>query len=314
MSHAFRRGLQVVRRVASRSGDKALVMLMTLLLPACAMEGDFGRPKTYTLLGHPLDAAYWASDSGPILGTISDIRAKRTGEPGRFIGPTSFSQTPEEREMRESAYRLRVEIQDLTPIRFAPGREGAFANTLTMEQYNYGPSRIGLIEQQLNADHETLSIFAHAARRVTIADRDRMFALQTEQRYLTKGDARNARNRMRKNCAFIVGTFNDLDNRIRAYDYAISRTKIETPGYSVFGIEGTLNHLRDRAASLQYELTQVCQVADMEMIYGGQPVPVAPMPMQGYSYKPAYNAPVQQQTYPSPAPPPPGNKPTQLYN
>lgn len=303
MSHAFRRGLQNLHRVVSRFADKALVALMTLLLPACAMEGDFGRPKTYTLLGHPLDAAYWASDSGPILGTISDIRAKRRGEPGRFIGPTDFTQTPEEREMRESAYRLRVEIQDFTPMQFASGREGSFANTLTYEQYNYGPSRIGYIEQQLNADHESLSIFAQAARRVTIADRDRMFALQTEQRYLTPKDARNARNRMRKNCAFIVGTFNDLDNRIRAYDYAITRTKVETPGYSVFGVEGTLNHLRDRAASLQYELTQVCQVADMEMIYGGQPVPVAPM--QGYSYKPAYNGPPQ---------PPPGNEPTQLYH
>lgn len=307
MIHAFRRELTCIRDILARFGDKALVALLMLVLPSCAMEGDFGRPKTYTLLGHPLDAAYWASDSGPILGTISDIRARRTGEPGRLIGPTSYSQTPEEREMRETAYRLRVEIQDLTPMRFAPGREGSFANTLTYEKYNYGPSRTGLIDQELRADHETLSMFAGAARRVTMADRERMFALQAEQRYLTKGDARNARNRMRKNCAFIVGTFNDLDNRIRAYDYAISRTRIETPGHSVFGVEGALNHLRDRAASLQYELTQVCEVADSDMI-AGVAVPMAPPPVPAQSYKPAYHGPDAR-----PAPPDEG-KPKQLYH
>lgn len=309
MSHAFRREFSRIRRTMSRYGDKMFLALLTVLLPSCAMEGDFGRPKTYTLLGHPLDATYWASDSGPILGTISEVRARRRGETPGLIGPTAYKQTPEEREMRQTAYRLRVEIQDLTPMRFAPGREGAFANTLTYEQHNYGPSRISLIENELRSDHETLSMFAGAARRVTIADRDRMYALQTEQRYLTPGDARNARNRMRKNCAYIVGTFNDLDNRIRAYDYAITRTKIETPGYSVFGVEGTLNHFRDRAASLQYELTQVCQLADADMI-GVQAVPVAPPPaMQGYSYKPAYYGPPGQS-----APPAPGGKPTQLYN
>jgi hypothetical protein len=207
MNKAFRR-----QAPAFPSTKCALVMVAVLLLPGCAREGDFGRPETYTFLGHPLDAAYWTS--GLKKGSKS----------------TKFGQTPAETEMRETAYRLRVQIGSLKPMKLSLSPETAYAERLTYEQHTYGPSRAALMEQELEADHQALSRFADAARRVLAADRQRMFALLSSQDYLSKADNRSARNRMRKNYAFIEGTFVDLDKRIAAYDHAIDRTRIETPG------------------------------------------------------------------------------------
>lgn len=239
MNKAFRR-----QAPAFPSTKCALVMVAVLLLPGCARQGDFGRPETYTFLGHPLDAAYWTS--GLKKGSKS----------------TKFGQTPAETEMRETAYRLRVQIGSLKPMKLSLSPETAYAERLTYEQHTYGPSRAALMEQELEADHQALSRFADAARRVLAADRQRMFALLSSQDYLSKADNRSARNRMRKNYAFIEGTFVDLDKRIAAYDHAIDRTRIETPGVSLASVEGSLNHLRDRAASLHYELSQSYEVAE----------------------------------------------------
>jgi Na+/phosphate symporter len=65
---------------------------------------------------------------------------------------------------------------------------------------------------------------------------------------------------MRSNFSYIEGTFIDLQRRIAAYDHALDRTRIETPGVSLAAAEGSLNHLRDRAAALHYELSQSYQV------------------------------------------------------
>jgi hypothetical protein len=77
-------------------------------------------------------------------------------------------------------------------------------------------------------------------------------ALLENSSFLSRGAKRHARNRMRSNFAYIEGTFTDLQRRIAAYDHALDRTRIETPGVSLAAAEGSLNHLRDRAAALHY--------------------------------------------------------------
>jgi hypothetical protein len=206
------------------------------------MEGDFGRPKTYTLLGYPLDATYWASDAAHIS------------------GPRRYSLTPDEIGMRDAAYRLRIQTHNLTPVKLAYAPESAYAGQLTYEQRTYGPARVTLFDQELRNDHDALTRFGAAARRVLVADRDRMNALLENDAFLSKGGKRHARNRMRSNFAFIEGTFIDLQRRIAAYQVAFDRTRVETPGVSLAAAEGALNHLRDRASALHYELSQAYQV------------------------------------------------------
>ncbi len=207
------------------------------------MEGDFGRPRTFSVLGHPLDAAYWASD------------ATHLG------APSHFELTADETEMRASGYRLRVQAHTLTPVKFAYRAEAAYAANLTRQRYKFGPGRTARIADDLQADHAALSRFAVAARRVLAADRARAAALAEKNGFFSSGNKRNTRNRMRENFAFIEGTFIDLEQRLDAYQFAIDRTRLEAPGASPFAVEGSLNHLRDRAASLHYELSQAYQVA-----------------------------------------------------
>lgn len=211
---------------------------VVLLLPACAMEGDFGRPRTFSLLGLPLDAAYL------------------TSVPTEIGNLTRFGPTADEEEMHRTAYRLRVQIHNLRPVKLALASEAAYAAHLTRKDYRYGPSRVAEIDHELHADHQALTLFGAAASRVAAADRSRLQALLHNDAFLKGRDKRNARNRMRRNLAFIEGTFADLEKRIAAYDYAIDRTGIETPGVSTFAVEGSLSHLRDRATSLHYGLTQ----------------------------------------------------------
>lgn len=224
------------------------ISALALILPACAMEGDFGRPRNYSVLGFPLDATYWMSDSTHGL--------------SQMAAPTTFSLTADEIELRETAYRLRVQPHNLIPLKLSYSPQTSYAGDLNRQQYKHGPARMAAIDGELRADHQSLTLFAAAARRVLAADQERMYALTQSREFLSRGDKRNARNRMRRNFAFIEGTFTDMARRISAYQYALDRTRIETPVASTGAVEGSLNHLRDRSASLQYELSQLYQVTE----------------------------------------------------
>ena len=247
------------------------------------MEGDFGRPKTYSLLGVPLDAAYWVADSPHAL--------------SQMVSPTTYSPTPAEEEMYKTAYRLRVQPHNLLPLKAAYSPQTSYAGNLKYKKHTYGPARMGNIEQELSADHQALNLFAAAARQVLAADRERMYVLLGNDDFLTRGDKRNGRNRVRRNCAFIAGTLIDLDRRISAYQYAIDRAHIETPGRSPFAVENSLNHLRDRGASLQYEMAEICRGFDLKAGFRHRP------PRWGKKHRAALRA--HQRTYPIPAYPPP---------
>lgn len=224
------------------------ISALALVLPACAMEGDFGSPRNFSILGVPLDAAYWMSDSTHGL--------------SQMVAPTTFSLTADEIELRKTAYHLRVQPHNLIPLKLSYSPQTSYAGSLSRQQYKYGPARMAAIDGELRADHQSLALFAAAARRVLAADQERMYALNQSREFLSRGDKINARNRMRRNFAYIEGTFADMDRRVAAYQYAIDRTRIETPVATPGAVEGSLNHLRDRSASLQYELSQLYRVTE----------------------------------------------------
>ena len=74
-------------------------------------------------------------------------------------------------------------------------------------------------------------------------------------------DKRSSRERMRENFSFIESTFEDLGRRLKAYYYAIDEIRSTAPDAFTVELEGSLNHLRDRTASLEYELTRYFGVA-----------------------------------------------------
>ncbi|MEC9368567.1 MAG: hypothetical protein VX871_07725 [Pseudomonadota bacterium] len=244
-----------------------VVLSVSFMTAACSMEGDLGRPKPRFLFGS-IAETYWTSDIPPVY------------------RHSDFSLTPDETEMRETAFRLRTLAFRPRPIGISETTETSYADYLTSQGHTFGPSRMAKIDHDLHADHQSLTLFGQAARRVLEADRERLRTVHEIRPYLSFGDKQNARNRLQENHAFIQGTFLDLDRKIAAYQYAIDRARIETPGVTPVAVGGSLNHLRDRVASLHYELAQGYELALNIHVYATGPAVPPPPENAPYSLSP----------------------------
>ncbi|MGI9385195.1 MAG: hypothetical protein ACR2PO_18735 [Methyloligellaceae bacterium] len=244
------------------------------------MEGDFGRPKRGVVLAsiaEPIGMGTepgWANDEGTEPSWSND---EGYSEPESDVGPTEpgsvLPLTAEEIQLREAAYRLRVQVQNLVPIGASVDTEIAYAEHLTRQGYLHGPSRLAKIEHEIRTDHDALTKFAHAARIVLGGDRVRMGAAFDRRTSLTGSDKHDAHARVGENMLVIRRTFADIERRIAAYDYAIDRTRVETPVLATGHAKSALNHLRDRTASLQYELMEAHQAAQRIARYGSKARP-----------------------------------------
>lgn len=231
-----------VRGLARTLRASCVAAATSLIVTACSVEGDLGRPKQT----HFIDKV------------INTVHPRDGQYPGRG---SSFDLTADEVQLRQAAYRLRVQPHNFMPIRGMPNAETAYSSHLRSADYVYGPSRLSQINQDILADHGALTTFGQAGRRVAAADRARAMALGGGSLHYTASDIRNTRRRMEENHGFIRGTFDDLDRRLTAYDAAIDRTRIETPAVSPMVVRNTLDHLRERATALRYELTQAYGIA-----------------------------------------------------
>lgn len=234
------------------------------------MEGDFGRPKRSAVLASIAEPVWlgstpsWSNDEG-FSETESDVGPEKTG--------SVLPLTAEEIQLREAAYRLRVQVQDFMPIGASGDTEVAYAEHLTRQGYLHGPSRLAKIEHEIHTDHEALTKFAQAARIVLGADRVRMGAAFDRRTSLTGQDKHDARARVGENMLVVRRTFADIERRIAAYAYAVDRTRIETPVLAIGHVKSALDHLRDRTASLQYELIEAHRAAHRIAGYGPKPRP-----------------------------------------
>jgi len=215
----------------------ALAVVLAVAVQGCGLTGDFGRPKHGTVL---LNQAFYDVTDHLMAG-------------GR---PSLYNLTDDEIRMRKTAFRLRTEVREPLPAALIPYNEGGYANHLTATRRINGPSRMAAIDDQLNADHEALTRFAQAARKVLLADRRRLMALADGGPAYSRNDADNAVNRVEENYHFMEGTFGDLDNRVAAFRRAIDRSKLETPAADAGPVEGSLNHLYERSLALRYEVDQ----------------------------------------------------------
>lgn len=210
-------------------------LLAPLVLSACAIEGDFGRPQP-TIFDRIADE---------FLSSETTLLGSRGGS----------GVTDDEMAMRETGHRLS------SPL--IPSPQGAVGRYGSSGYGGYdarpGPGPIGhplaAIGEELKRDHQTLTQFGTASRRVLVTDSRRMQAVYEHDPNLLVEDKRSSRERMRENFSFVESTFEDFGRRMQAFYYAIDEIRTNAPAALTVELEGSLTHLRDRSASLEYELT-----------------------------------------------------------
>jgi len=209
--------------------------MLPLVLSACAVKGDFGRPRP-TIFDRVTDRLL--SSETTLLGSRG-----RSGV------------TDDEIAMREAGHRL---SSPLIPV-----RDGAVAPIASSGYGGYGagsgPNHHGhplaAIEVELKMDHQALTLFGNASRRVLVTNGRHMRAVYENDPYLLVEDKRSAREHMRENLDFIESTFKDFGRRLRSFHYSINEVRTNSPDEFTIQLEKSLNHLRDRATSLKYELS-----------------------------------------------------------
>ncbi|MFQ5625273.1 MAG: hypothetical protein ACE5FM_01295 [Methyloligellaceae bacterium] len=209
--------------------------MLPLVLSACAIEGDFGRPRP-TIFDRIADE---------FLSSETTLLGSRGGS----------GVTDDEIAMREAGHRL---SSPLIPVRagaVGPHGSSGYGGYGAGPGPNHNDHPLAAIEVELKIDHQALTQFGNASRRVLVTDSRRMQAVYEHDPNLLVEDKRSARERMRENLDFIESTFKDFARRQQTFHYSIDEVRTNSPDVLTIELEGSLNHLRDRAASLKYELT-----------------------------------------------------------
>lgn len=208
-------------------------LLLMQLLSACAVEGDFGR----------IEPTVFSKTADQFL-LNADIMTRGLNRP---------ELDRDEIVLREMGHilaqplQLAPQVQDI-PMR-RPDEYGA-------GPYERAPDVIppGLIARSLDKDHQVLTRFGEAARRVIRTYSQQMESILRYDPVLRAQKREEARARMQQNLDYIDSVFAAFGHRLQAYHYAIASVRTYEDGRYASELEGSLAHLRDRAASLDYEL------------------------------------------------------------
>ena len=211
-----------------------LPALLSLLLSACATIGDLGRTRP-TVFTKTTDEILLNAD----IVTRGLVRPELSRD---------------EIVMRETGHRMAKPL-DLDPSALNSdygvpydgygGRYGASDPALPL----------AAMHRELDTDHHLLTQFGVVARRVLITDSQRMESVLKYDPVLRVKEREAARARMQENFNFIESVFEGFGKRLEDYHYAIEDVRALDPNLVVVEVHGSLDHLRDRAASLKYELT-----------------------------------------------------------
>lgn len=218
-----------------RPGYIFALLLLPLALNACAMEGDFGRPRP-TIFDRVADE---------LLPSATTLLGSRGGS----------GVTDDEMAMREAGHRLSSPLNPSPQGTFGPYGSSGYGGYNTRPAARQPGHPLAAIEDELKGDHRALTRFGTASRRVLVTDSRRMQAVFEHDPILLVEDKRSSRERMKENFSFIESTFADFGRRLQAFYYAIDEKRANAPDTFTIELEGSLNHLRDRTASLEYELT-----------------------------------------------------------
>ncbi|WP_375465189.1 hypothetical protein [uncultured Methylobacterium sp.] len=221
------------------------LVLASVLLAACAQEGDFGRPK----------AGAWNS----LVETTGPFVARERAEP-----VSAFPLTDDEQTLRERAWRTLMPttgreaftdvIANLTrtralPRRWRPGDVAAYHEGLVSESFRSPVSRYRRLSEDATADARLITPFAALARRVNEADDLRLRSLPFA-RTLEDFDVHNAAMRVAENRCLIAWVRLELAERIARYRYALEHLVVEVPGPEAIGPERAIAMLAGRRTLL----------------------------------------------------------------
>ncbi len=216
------------------------LLLIMAILAGCSTKGDFGRPRELKMLERTSD---FITDIG-LNDTVTDLDAKE----GHFKGARKFALTKPEIILRDSAVYFHIPLSQRNVDPSRPLEPTAYAEYMTRADYTYGPSREGFLASQIKADYIWLKRFSKASRQVKIDDGERAYYLKIKEISLTNQDRIRTVSRIRENEQLVYEVFNDIDERIASYMYALERSPIETPGASMDKAKTALNILRKEAS------------------------------------------------------------------
>ena len=230
-----------------------LPALLSQLLSACAFEGDFGRP-------HPT-----------VFTKLTDEFMLNVDILSRGQVQTQFNR--DEIVMREAGERM------IRPLHFA-ARPTNISYDSKLGGYGSGhwidtpENPIAFLAFQLNSDHQALTMFGEAARRVLASDSRRIDSVLKRDPGLRAQEKRATRIHMQENYEYIESVFEESAGRLKAYHYAIEDLRASAPHVVVSEARGSLHHLRDRIASLNYELSNFFRAA----LARSDSIPIRPDP------------------------------------
>jgi hypothetical protein len=217
-----------------------LPALLSLLLSACAVEGDFGRPRA------------------TVFTKITDEVLLNTNIITRGLTWPEF--TRDEAVLREAGHRLARPLHTETnPSNISYGAQNGGYGTGPWVYNSESP--LLSVARDIDADHHALTQFGHSAHRVLVSDSQRLDTLLKRDPGLRAKQRDGARARLQENFDYIESVFMDFGGRLRAYHYAIEDVRTHEPDMVVGEVRGSLDHLRDRAASIKYELTNYYRAA-----------------------------------------------------
>jgi hypothetical protein len=201
------------------------ILALTTSLCACAQTGDFGRPAP----------TLYSETIAPFMGTpASALRGE----------PASFSMlTDDEQELRNRSYqflmpaRERVfferQVADLVRTRTLPSDVqsfdvSAYYQALWLRSDRSPRARYQQLREDMENDRLLMGPFVAVACRVKETDGIRVKAMERlpEVAQIVRI---SAQNRVAENEELVRWVYASLDNRVRAYRFALQNLVVETP-------------------------------------------------------------------------------------
>lgn len=228
-------------------GKLTAPLLLMQLLSACAVEGDFGR----------IQPTVFSEVTDQFL-LNADIMTRGLNRP---------ELDRDEIILREAGHSLTRPLKLAPPIADIPPQRPDVVRQYERNNRAIPPD---MIARSLDKDHQVLTRFGEAARRVLRTYSQQMETILKYDPVLRAKRRDEARARMQENLDYIDSVFAEFVHRLHAYHYAIGAVHAYEDGRFAADLEASLAHLRDRTAALEYELKHYAGAA---MARGEYPEP-----------------------------------------
>ncbi len=205
-----------------------LLILLSLILPACAIKDDFGRTKDSAVRENVIEA----------VGSIQEHTGLLSNEAAFHI-PYSG----DELTLRMTLKHFRRPYLAKPILRNPVKTEGLSKRT-------HGENFQASILQNIKSDMDRIAHFERAVQRVIIQDRQR-YEVISHKFDVDDNDSRYIRVRIRENRAVTMRVMQLLDKRTASYDKAIEYAGLQYPRNTFQPIIPQMDLLRTRISNLK---------------------------------------------------------------